>query len=259
MKKIHRNLEILSIDGIEEIHKSSLIILEEIGCLVPHQKILKTLCDKGAEVDFDTKIVKFPGELVEKTLKKVPKNYEVVPAFFNNKFSVGDGKLKLWMNYTQDMCDWKTNERRLCSQKDMMKGIILGNELPFVGNNNVIVTPEGVPAEIVDIYCWYMLYKHSKKACNSWIYNTKSAKYILNLALAAAGSEDNLKKGKNLMYFAESISPLRWSEDTLEIMLMYSKYEIPVFIGPIVSVGGSGPVTLAGALALANRQSILPC
>ncbi len=41
MKKIHRNLEILSIDGIEEIHKSSLIILEEMGVLSRIKKYLK--------------------------------------------------------------------------------------------------------------------------------------------------------------------------------------------------------------------------
>jgi trimethylamine--corrinoid protein Co-methyltransferase len=37
-------------------------------------------------------------------------------------------------------------------------------------------------------------------------------------------------------------------------MLMYSEYEVPIFIGPIISLGGSGPVTLAGSLALANAE-----
>jgi len=254
MKRIYKNLEFLSTDEVKEIHNTSLSILEEIGCSVPHQKILEILDEKGADVNFDSQIVKFPGDLIEDSLKKVPKNFDVVPVYFENKFKVGDGILKLWMNYTQDMCDWKTNKRRLCSYEDMMRGIILGNCLPFVGNNNVIATPEGIPSEIVDVYCWYMLYTYSQKACNSWIYNPMSAKHILDLAIVSAGSEDDLRKKKNLMYFAEPISPLRWSKHTLEIMLMYSKYEIPIFIGPIVSVGGSGPVTLAGSLALANAE-----
>jgi trimethylamine--corrinoid protein Co-methyltransferase len=254
MGNIHKKLEFLSDDEIREIHKTSLIILEEIGCHIPHIKVLEILEGEGADVNFNTKIVRFSQDMVENILKKVPKHYEVVPVYFKNSFRVGDGTLKLWMNYTQDMCDWKTGHRRLCSHKDMMKGIILGNCLPFVGNNNVIATPEGVPKESVDVYCWHMLYTYSQKACNSWIYNPKSAHYILNMAIVLAGSENDLKRKKNLMYFAESLSPLRWIEDTLEIMLMYSKYEVPVFIGPIVSLGGSGPVTLAGSLALANAE-----
>lgn len=254
MKRIYKNLEFLSPDEIEEIHKTSLVILEEIGCLIPHQRMLEILSENGADVNFDSQIVKFSRELIEGTLKKIPKNYEVIPSYFENKFRVGDGNLKLWMNYTQDMVDWKTFKRRLCSKEDILKGIILGNVLPFVGNNNVIGAPKGISPEIVDVYCWYLLYKYSKKACNSWIYSPKSAKYILDLAIALAGTEDDLREKKNLMYFAESISPLKWGKHTLEIILMYSKYDIPIFIGPIVSTGGSGPVTLAGSLALANAE-----
>jgi trimethylamine--corrinoid protein Co-methyltransferase len=254
MGGLHKKLEFLSREEVERIHKTSLIILEEIGCYVPHRNILDILYDQGASVDFDSKIVKFSSALVSDTIKKVPKSYEVVPAFFENTFKVGDGTLKLWMNYTQDMCDWKTGKRRLCSRDDLMKGIILGNRLPYVGNNNVIAAPEGIPNEIVDIFCWHVLYTFSQKACNSWIYNPRSAKYILDMAIAVAGSEQNLRRKKNLMYFAESMSPLKWSENTLEIMLMYSKYEVPIFIGPIVSLGGSGPITLAGSLAQANAE-----
>ena len=41
MKKINQNLEILSPDELEEIHKTSLVILEDIGCHVPDKKILE--------------------------------------------------------------------------------------------------------------------------------------------------------------------------------------------------------------------------
>ena len=255
MKRVYQNLKFLTDDEVLEIHNTSLKILEEIGCHIPHTKILQILDGVGGvKVDFNKKVVKFEKIYVEEVLKKAPKSFEVVPAYFDNRFKVGDGVLKLWMNYTQDMCDWVTHERRLCSHEDMMKGIILGNVLPFVGTNNVIATPEGIPAEIVDIYCWYILYKYSTKACNSFIYNIRSARYILEMAIAMAGSGEELKKKKNLMYFAEPISPLRWGSHTLDIMLLYSEYEIPIFLGPIVTLGGSGPVTLAGSLALANAE-----
>lgn len=255
MKRVHQNLKFLSDEEIIEIHNTSLKILENIGCYVPHYKILEILDGRhGVNIDLNKKIVKFEKKYVEEVLKGAPKSFEVVPAYFENRFKVGDGVLKLWMNYTQDMCDWVNHERKLCSNEDMMKGIILGNILPFVGTNNVVAAPEGIPSEVADIYCWYMLYKYSAKACNSFIYNLHSARYILEMAISMAGSVEDLKRKKNLMYFAESISPLRWGTHTLDIMLLYSQYEIPIFLGPILSSGGSGPVTLAGSLALANAE-----
>ncbi len=254
MKRIHENLQFLNPEEIKEIDNTSLLILDEIGCYVPNDKVLEKLKNRGANVDFDKKIVRFPKKLVKDTVKKTPKDFEIVPSYSGNRFKVGDGELKLWMNFTQDMCDWKTFKRRESTYDEMMSGIILGNVLPFVGNNNVIATPEGIPPEILDVYCWYILYTYSQKACNSWIYNPRSAKYILAMAIAVAGSGENLKRDKNLMYFAESISPLKWGKDTLDIMCSYADYEIPMFLGPILSTGGSGPVTLAGALALSNAE-----
>ena len=254
MRNINRCLEFISTDEINKIHSASVSILENIGCMIPNIHILEKLNERGAKVDFDKNIAKFPEILIADTIKNIPKSFDITPAYFENRFKVGDGKLKLWMNQTQDMCDWKTYNRRRPTEEDILKGIILGNELPFVGNNNVIASPINVNPDIADIYSWLLLYIYSKKACNSWIYSPRSATYILEMALVIAGSKKELKNRKNLMYFAESISPLKWGKDTLEIMLMYSEFNIPIFLGPILSAGGSGPVTLAGALALSNAE-----
>lgn len=41
MKKINQNLEIITPDELEEIHKTSPVILEDIGCYIPDKKSLK--------------------------------------------------------------------------------------------------------------------------------------------------------------------------------------------------------------------------
>ncbi|MHA2030876.1 MAG: trimethylamine methyltransferase family protein, partial [Candidatus Kariarchaeaceae archaeon] len=84
MGSINKKLEFLSIDEIKEIHNTSLQILEEIGCHIPHLKILEILENSGARVNFNSQIVFFPRELVEKIIHEVPKSFEVVPAYFEN-------------------------------------------------------------------------------------------------------------------------------------------------------------------------------
>ena len=88
----------------------------------------------------------------------------------------------------------------------------------------------------------------------TWIYSSRSADYILEMAKLVAGGEDNLRKKKILTYFAESISPLRYAPHTLEIVQKFAEYELPIYLGPMVTMGGTGPVTIAGTLALHNAE-----
>jgi trimethylamine--corrinoid protein Co-methyltransferase len=74
------------------------------------------------------------------------------------------------------------------------------------------------------------------------------------MAKIVAGGAAELRQQKLLTYFAEPISPLHYAPHTLQIMLKLAEFECPVYLGPMVTAGGSGPVTLAGTLALHNAE-----
>jgi len=74
------------------------------------------------------------------------------------------------------------------------------------------------------------------------------------MAKVVAGGAEQLRRKKLLTYFAEAVSPLRYAPHTLEIMLKMAEYESPIYLGPMVTTGGSGPVTLAGTLAMHNAE-----
>jgi hypothetical protein len=40
-------------------------------------------------------------------------------------------------------------------------------------------------------------------------------------------------------------------------MIKFAKYGLPIFLGPMVTAGGSGPVTLAGAISLQNAEVLM--
>ena len=74
------------------------------------------------------------------------------------------------------------------------------------------------------------------------------------MAKIVAGGQDELRRKKILTYFAEPVSPLQYAPHTLEIVLKLTQYELPIYLGPMVTMGGTGPVTMAGALALHNAE-----
>jgi trimethylamine:corrinoid methyltransferase-like protein len=65
MNRPHQ-LKILSDSDLERIHRDSLTILKELGAKFPHKGILNSFKKMGARVDFDSEIVYFPPEVIEK-------------------------------------------------------------------------------------------------------------------------------------------------------------------------------------------------
>ena len=68
-------LRVLSEDEKTQVHERSLKILAETGVKVNTAKGRRYLKDAGAEVDENSKIVKFPREMVEESLRLAPKDF----------------------------------------------------------------------------------------------------------------------------------------------------------------------------------------
>ena len=70
-------LRVLSEDEKTQVHERSLIILAETGVKVNTAKGRQYLKDAGAEVEKNSKIVKFPRAIVEESLRLAPKNFSL--------------------------------------------------------------------------------------------------------------------------------------------------------------------------------------
>ena len=68
-------LEILTPSEVKQIHDATLWIIEKVGVRFPSEKALKIWLAAGAEIDWDRKIVRAKGELIEKALKSCPPGY----------------------------------------------------------------------------------------------------------------------------------------------------------------------------------------
>ena len=70
-------LEILSTDQIEAIHQASLKILRDMGLEFMSDEALAVLERESADVDRDTRLVKFDPDLVEEVVAKAPREFEM--------------------------------------------------------------------------------------------------------------------------------------------------------------------------------------
>jgi trimethylamine:corrinoid methyltransferase-like protein len=137
------NLKILSDSDIEKIHKESLRILREIGVRFPHRGLLEVFKKKGAIVDFETEIVKFPDEVIEDAIKKQRENTD---AYFkkHEKFDENDYTQKFFMSggNIKHLIEPGTFKRKDGNLRDMLRAIVIGNELENVSRVSAFLTPK---------------------------------------------------------------------------------------------------------------------
>jgi trimethylamine--corrinoid protein Co-methyltransferase len=76
------------------------------------------------------------------------------------------------------------------------------------------------------------------------------------MAVAVAGSDAELRRKPFLLNYSEPISPLRFIAESVQKLLFCAEKGIPVTYAPSPNMGGGGPVTMAGAIALANAETL---
>ena len=67
--------EVLSQSQLDTLKEGTLFILQDIGVRFPSQKALKIFANHGADVDWETKIVRISSDLVEKALSTAPRSF----------------------------------------------------------------------------------------------------------------------------------------------------------------------------------------
>ena len=253
-RKQPSQLKVITDEEVERIHRASLEILWTIGVRFPNDQMLAKFEESGAKVDHQSQIVKIPEELVNRALEELPKDFTITPADSGSPITLGDGNLQLSMDTCPDIVELMTNTKRRGTAQDTLKGIAVSNALENVRMASGYCLPSEVAQYAGDVLCHELLWTYSHKPIATWIYSSRSADYILEMAKLVAGGEDELRRKKLLTFFAEAISPLHYAPHTLDIVLKLSAYGLPIYLGPMVTTGGTGPVTLAGTLALHNAE-----
>jgi len=115
--RLHNFLDDLQLDQLQE---ATLKILENTGVKFPSEKALKTFAEHGAEVDFDSQIVKIPRDLVFKAMKTVPRYFTLGARNPDFDLELQDGVTY----FTNDGCghnvvDFYSGEKRASTKADV--------------------------------------------------------------------------------------------------------------------------------------------
>ncbi len=240
-----RPYEILSQDEIERIHQGSLEVLCETGMTVVHNRSLKMLAQGGCQVDFETKRVRFPTNLVEWAVAQCPETFQLKARNPDLTLNLG-GEVVYFASFPGfTWLDPETQVRRVATVGDCACLVRLCDALPMVHTLCQPVAHLGDKPPQVELE-W--VHATELRNTDKTIMGTAfggSSKWLVQMVAAA----DQQTLGGICIS-----SPLAIPADQAQGILDYAESGNPQLILSGPSKGATGPASMAGVLVLQNAE-----
>jgi trimethylamine--corrinoid protein Co-methyltransferase len=174
--------------------------------------------------------------------------------------------LRVGMSTQANVIDHGATSRRQGTTEDVLKGIVVCNELPHIARCMPCVTPADVPGHIGDLYGYYLCTLYSHKPYSIYILSPETARLIVRIheivhavsaAAAPAQAPARAAARPAISYLLEPNGSLSYDEFSLEMALIFAEAGHRIHVGPMAMAGLDAPVTLAGTLVIQNADNLI--
>jgi len=237
--------EFLSNKEVERIHEGALEVLSKTGMVVAHEKARTLLQDAGCEVDHETERVKFPTDLVQKSIDLCPSTFEQKARNADLSLNFGDGTVYFGAFPGFTYLDLETMERHVSTVDDLARLVRLVDALPEV---HTICQPtphlSDKPPEVEMEWVLATAFRNTEKTTMGAAFGGCS-KYVVQMC-------DVL--GQQVHGSICLSSPLVIPNDQAQGIFDYAAAGHPLHMlsGPIK--GASSPATMAGTLVMQTAE-----
>jgi trimethylamine--corrinoid protein Co-methyltransferase len=233
------------------IHATSLEILAEVGLKIAHPEIRTLLLAAGAGAG-EGGTLRIPRALVEGAVRRAPRRVLLADLQGNvSEIYAGAGPL-FWSGNA--MYYQREGRRAELTRETYVEFCRVANAFPRL--HAIVGTSLGdYPPPARDFVGFRAMAEHTQKHLRPVIFTPRGVEAILEMAEVLLDGKP-LRDHPILSFGFTSVSPLQWSSPALEVFRVSSGFGIPLMINSEVIAGATGPVSLAGALALANAEAL---
>ncbi len=246
----------LSEDQVERLHHASLEILDRTGVRLFEPEALELLKKKGIQVE-DGNRVRIPPGLVEWALSVAPKRTvlcdrhgnRVMPLERHNVF-YGPG------SDCPNVIDVRSGERRRGTLQDIVDAMTVCDALPNIDFLMSFCIASDLAQETSDRHQMRAMLMNSTKPILFVTTEFEGCVDVIKMAEAVAGGAEQLRRNPICACYINVTHPMRHNQEALQKLLFLSGKGLPTTYTPVVLRGATGPVTAAGAIALANAGEL---
>jgi len=241
----------LTDDQLTRIRGASLEILERTGVRLHLPEAVEMLGKAGAQV-LDDGWVRIPPRLVEWAVSVAPKS--ISWANRNGASVMTLERRNVYYGCGSDcpnVIDVRTGERRPGRLGDIADAARVMDALPNIDFLMSFCMASDRPQEIADRYQMQALLANTVKPILFVTVDLDGCVDAVEMAEIVAGGADALRRAPLAACYVNVTSPLQHNAESLRKLLYMTKKGLPTTYNPVVLRGTNGPVTMAGATALA--------
>ena len=245
--------KILSITQIEDIVSTAYNILERVGVEVNDDQVIKLLKDAGCVAK--GKIVFIPSFIVKECLQTAPSKITISNR--NSDIAMNLEKGNIYFGAGSEcpfLDDPYTGERRRWLTKDIEDAARIADNLPNIDFHMSLGILSDAPGMLYDRFQFAAMLKNTVKPIVSTAIDAKGLEDMYNLCCIITEGEDSFRLRPNFVLYIETISPLVHSKEVLGKIKFAASKGIPTVYTNAVNAGATGPVTLAGTIALGAAE-----
>ncbi len=246
----------LTDEKLERIHAASLQILEHTGLRLNETQAVDLLKQKGASVE-DGNRVRIPPKLVEWALSVAPKE----TTLYNRR---GEAAMRLQGQSIfygtgsdcPNVIDLRTGERRPGTLEDIVDATTVCDALPNIDFLMSFCIANDLNPLTYDRHQMRAMLTYSTKPILFVTLDFAGCVDAVHMAEAVVGGPEALRSKPLCACYINVSNALRHNQEALQKLLFLAGKGLPTTYTPVVLRGATGPVTAAGAIALANAGEL---
>ncbi|HYE81711.1 MAG TPA: trimethylamine methyltransferase family protein [Clostridia bacterium] len=247
----------LTQEGIEKIHKATMKVFEQTGIQVNDERALKAFNSAGADVDFNTKIVRASESWILDKIKTAPSAITLYGREDRHNLELDGYKVYIGSGGTAtNALDIDTGERRASTLKDVQMAARLVDALDNIHYFVLSCFPNELEKKNVDVNRFYAGIRNTTKHVMGGVYTKEGIQNVAKYASMIAGSREALLKKPFVSFITCIMSPLVLDRDYTDLMITAIETGLPMATPTAPMAGSTSPATLAGTLVQMNVEAL---
>ena len=240
--------EFLSTQDLDLIHQTSMRLLANVGVAFPQAEVLRTFKEHGARVDGER--VYLTEAQVLAALPGIPKQFTLHARNPKRSVVVGGGSTVFAPGYGAPFLVDAEEGKRGATLEDYHNLAKLAHALPNQDVSGYLLVDPEIPSSHLHMLHAHMI--HSDKPFIGSTAGAIGARQTLEMARILFGGDFGDRA--ITISLINSLSPLAYSSEMLDVLMEYAPARQPMVIAALAMAGSTGPVTLAGMLAMQTAE-----
>ncbi len=236
---------------LDQIHNRSLELLRDCGIRFFSEKALEVVRKRGFRVSGQT--VFFEEKDIVEALRTVPSQFTIKARNPEKNICIGGGDYMMAPGYGPPFIIETSGEKRNATLDDVhtfCKLVQTSKYLDF--NSSIVVQPNDVDSRTAHLDILLATILLTDKPLMGSTSSELAAQDSLKLVEKIWGNTND----PVMISLVDSLSPLQYSEESLESLMIYAASGQPVIIHSSCSLGSTGPITIAGSLVISNATTL---